>query len=85
MRTITTTNCCARRETLVVVAHAAEIVVAFSQRPHNQILRVIRILILVNQDVLESVLMLLTDIRRFLKEAKNLKQHIVEVECASFP
>ena len=68
-----------RVDALRIVAHHTHLAMLQSQLHHDAVLRVVRILILIHQDVFESVLILRQNVRMLLEENVSVEQQIVEV------
>ena len=64
---------------LVVVADAADIVVALGQQPQPQILRDIGVLVLVDQHVFEAALIVLQHVGMVLEDAQDFEQQVAEI------
>ncbi len=64
---------------LVVVADAADVLVISRQQAQPQILRDVRILILVDEDIAEPLLIALQDIRMLLKYADCVQQQVAKI------
>ena len=64
---------------LVVVADAADVLVALGQQPQPQILRHVGVLILVHQHVFEAALILLQHIGMVLEDAQDFEQQVAEI------
>ena len=64
---------------LIIIAHAADVVMRLRQQPQPQVLRHIGILILVHQTVFEPALILRQHIRMRLKDRNHMQQQIAEI------
>ncbi len=65
---------------LVRVAGDGQVRVVDRQRPHDRVLRQIRVLVLVDHDVPESGVELATDLRVFPEQHRDVQQQVVEVD-----
>ena len=78
-----------RVDRLVVVADHAQVAVAGGQRPDPQVLRPVRVLVLVDVEVAPALLVLGQDVGRLVEQPDGLEQEVVEVErvrpCAAAP
>ncbi len=70
---------------LVVVADHAQVVVLRRERPDPQVLRLVRVLVLVDVEVAPLLPVAGQDVRRLLEEAHRLEQDVVEVERTDRP
>ena len=68
------------RRSLVLIPHHEEVPVALGQEFDQNVLDMVRILILINQDVAPAPLVLFQDIGVLLEELHGVSQQIVEVE-----
>ena len=64
---------------LVVIAHAADVLVALREKPQPQVLRHVGVLVFVHQHVFEAALILLQHVRVLLEDAQHLEQQVAEV------
>ena len=64
---------------LVVVADAADVVVALREQPQPEILRDVGVLVLVHQDVGEPAVILLENVRVFLEQPQVFEQQVAEI------
>ena len=67
---------------LVVVADDGEVAVFRRQRPDPQVLRPVRVLVLVDVEVAPSILVPGEDLRRPVEQLDRLEQEVVEIERA---
>ena len=67
---------------LVVVADDGEVAVLRGERPDPEVLRPVRVLVLVDVEVAPAILVAGEDVGRLVEEADGLEQEIVEVERA---
>ena len=65
---------------LVVIAHAANVLVPACQQPQPQILRHVGVLVFVHQDVFEAVLEILQHLRVLLEDAQVFHQEVAEID-----
>ncbi len=71
-----------RVDRLVVIADDAQVVVLLGERPDPQVLRPVRVLVLVHVQVAPALLVLGEHLRRLLEQADGLEQQVVEIERA---
>src|SRR5262249_43035023 len=69
---------------LILVANDADIEMNAREMAHKPVLLAIRVLILIDHDVLETYTVLLTDRRKLVEQINGLDQQIVEVESVRF-
>ena len=69
---------------LVGIANHADIVMRVGQHHHDFVLRDVRILIFVDQNVLEALLILRQNIFVFAKQFDRVNQQVVKVHRAGF-
>jgi hypothetical protein len=74
-----------RVDGLVVVAHHGEVLVGPAQQPDDVELQGVRVLILVDVQVLEEVLVALADVGRVLEEFARVEEQVVEVDGRQRP
>ena len=67
---------------LVVVADDRQVAVLRGQRPDPEVLRPVRVLVLVDVEVAPAILVAGEDVRRLVEQADRLEQEVVEVERA---
>ena len=65
---------------LVGIADRADVVMVLGEELQQAVLRVIRVLVLVDEDVPEGVLPVLSSIREVLQDLHGQHQHVVEVD-----
>ncbi len=65
---------------LVRIAHGANVPVLFGQELEEPVLRVVRVLVLVDQDVPEGLLPVLARLREVLEHLDGEVEHVVEVD-----
>ena len=68
-----------RIDRLIIIAHYHDVLVTSSEKLSYQVLRMIRILILVDHHVLETLLIRAKNIGLVLKEKKSMQEQIVEI------
>ena len=68
-----------RVDTLGIVAHHTDIILGFRQAFHKQELDIIRILILVHQDVLELLLILLAHLGMSVHQPQHIDEQIIKI------
>ena len=68
-----------RVDRLVVVADAAQVVMALRQRPQPQVLGDVGVLVLVDQNVAELALVLAGDLRMLAEQGQDVQQQVAEV------
>ena len=69
---------------LVVVAHAADVLVGTRQKPQPQVLRHVCILIFVHKDVFEPALVLVQHIGMRLKDRDHMQKQVAEIDRIQF-
>ncbi|CAB4824627.1 unannotated protein [freshwater metagenome] len=69
---------------LIGVAHHAHVVMTGRQTEHDFVLRNVRVLIFVYQDVLESVLVRSQNIGMHTEQTHDIHQQVVKVHCSGF-
>ena len=67
---------------LVVVADDREVAVLRGERPDPQVLRPVRVLVLVDVEVAPAILVAREDVGRLVEEPDRLEEEVVEVERA---
>ena len=67
-------------DALIVIADDAQVAVLAGEVPHHQVLGPVRVLVLVDHDVLESLLIFLEHVRVAIEQPDRPHQEIVEVE-----
>ena len=70
-------------DTLRVVAHHTDVLMARCQLPHNFVLRQVRILILIHQHKAETFPITLQDVLVLFKKVIRQHQQVIEVHCVS--
>ncbi len=70
---------------LVIVAHAADILVPLRQQPQPEVLGDVGILILVDEDVAEPALILGQHVWVRLKDGDNMQQQVTEIDGIQAP
>ena len=65
---------------MVLVSHGADVVPGPGQQAHQFILRTIRVLVLIHQNVLEAPVVIVANFRRDFQQAHGFQQQIVEIE-----
>jgi hypothetical protein len=65
---------------LIGVTDDEEVAVSLGQRRDENVLDAVRVLVLVDEDVLKALLVALQQVRRLLEKVNRLRQQIVEVE-----
>ena len=65
---------------LIIIAHDAEVATLAGEVPHHQVLGAVRVLVLVDHDVLEPLLVFLEHRRVPIEEPDRPHQEIVEIE-----
>ena len=68
-----------RIDRLVVVADAADILVALREQPQPEILRAVGVLIFVDQDIFEPLLVALQDLAVGFQQVEDMEQQVAEV------
>ena len=71
--------------TLVIVAHHADIVPFVGQKAGQQVLQVVGVLILVDEDITEFVLVVRPHIRTVLQQPDGVQNDVVEVQRIGVP
>ena len=66
---------------LVAIAHHAYVLIQFSEQQHNAVLRLVGVLIFVNQDVLKALLVNAKNLWVLLKETHHIHQEVIEIHC----
>ena len=72
-------------DTLVVIAHHADIAVSPRQQAGQQILQMIGILIFVHQHITELPLIVLAHLRMALQQLHRQQNDVVKVQCVGIP
>ena len=67
------------RQTLVGVAHDADVAVAVGEEEHHLVLGLVRVLVLVDEDVLEALAVVLEDVGVLAEELDGVREQVVEV------
>ena len=57
----------------------------FTQPVDDQVLRIIRILVFIHQDIKKFILIFFQHIREITKKDIGIQQEVVEIHCAGFP
>ena len=70
------------RKALVLVAHDADVAVVGGQQQHEVVLDPVRVLVLVDQDVLEPLLVVAQHVGVLAQQAQGLAEQVVEVHGA---
>ena len=74
-----------RVDRLILISHRAHVVPIARQQPHQFVLRTVRVLIFIDQKILESPVVIFAHRRHRLEQPHGFEQQIVEIHRIRFP